>query len=68
MQKKLVHFLEVPALGIIETWRYINEIEQLECCTHRNIMLYSIAPVLHQVRLEHLVFFGADAVAELSFV
>ena len=65
---RLVHLFKVPALGVIETWRYVYMVKQLECSAYRNIMLYTIIPILQQIRLQEFILLCRYAITELSAV
>ena len=58
----------VHAILEVERWRHVDIVEQGEVAADWNRVIPSVAPVLYQVRLEELVFFGVDTVGYLSGV
>ena len=65
---RLIYLLEIPSLGVVEAWRNVNIVEQLECGAYRDAMLHTIAPVGQEIRFKYQILLCRDAVVELSAI
>ena len=61
-------FLCVPSLGVVELWRDVDVVEQVESGTDRYGMFHTVSPVLCQTGFHDFVLFGGDAVADISCI
>ena len=63
---RFLHLVGVHTVGEVERRIHVEIFEEGEGCTHRNLMLPSVSPVLDERTVHQLILLGIDTVGDMS--